>query len=412
MQDYMSQNFELIGYHDLDGKPGFKLALQVQNDRWYLYLSHLWEPGWSIIDVTDPAHPEKLAWIPGPENTWTLQVQVADQKMLTSLERIVPGFGVTSDAPYEEGLYIWDVSDPIKPKRLSHFRTQGTGTHRNHYEGGRYAHLAAGMPGFEGNIYVVLDIGNPEEPCEVGRWFLPEQYLAGGGKPHRQPFLVLHGPAYVEGDRVYLGYGAGGMVILNISDIRHPMLVSRLEFGPAIGSKIVGMHTVVPLKKRNLAVINTEAVEEECNEPLNIAGIVDIKDETNPQLISLFPVPGPPLKAPYPNFHKRGGRFGPHNQHHYQNQSHLLFRDDIIYLTYFNAGLRVFDITDPYLPKETGYFIPPDPVERRGILPKKLVPQTEDVLVDVRGYAYITDKNLGLYIVRYTGNKSIAGRSA
>jgi len=45
MQDYMSQNFELIGYHDLDGKPGFKLALQVQNDRWYLYLSHLWNLG-------------------------------------------------------------------------------------------------------------------------------------------------------------------------------------------------------------------------------------------------------------------------------------------------------------------------------------------------------------------------------
>jgi hypothetical protein len=404
MQEYVAHNMEFIGYHDLDGKPGFKMAMQSQKDRRYLYLTHLWEPGWTILEVTDPAHPKKRAYIPGPDNTWTLQVQVADQKMLTSLEKIPPAWGGNPDASCEEGIYLWDVSDPVNPKRLSHFRTQGTGTHRNYYEGGRYAHLAAGMPGFEGNIYVVLDIDDPEKPCEVARWFLPEQYLAGGGKPRRQPFLGLHGPAYVEGERAYLGYGLGGMVILDISNVRRPSLVSQLEFGAGIGSNMVGIHTVVPYKKRNLAVLNTEALEEECNEALNFAGIVEIQDEANPRLISLFPLPEPPIKAPYPNFSKRGGRFGPHNQHHYQNHPDLLFRDDLIYLTYFNAGLRVFDISDPYLPKETGYFIPPDPSERRGLLPETLVAQTEDVLVDSRGYAFITDKNLGLYVVRYTGD--------
>ena len=33
----------------------------------------------------------------------------------------------------------------------------------------------------------------------------------------------------------------------------------------------------------------------------------------------------------------------------------------------------------------------------------QLVAQTEDVLVDTRGYIYITDKNQGLYILKYTG---------
>jgi len=33
----------------------------------------------------------------------------------------------------------------------------------------------------------------------------------------------------------------------------------------------------------------------------------------------------------------------------------------------------------------------------------KLVTQTEDVLVDTRGNIYITDKQWGLYILRYTG---------
>ena len=55
----------------------------------------------------------------------------------------------------------------------------------------------------------------------------------------------------------------------------------------------------------------------------------------------------------------------------------------LIYLTYFNAGLRIFDIKDPLNPKETGWFIPPTPVKRYGPQPPNdLVNQTEDVLVD------------------------------
>src|SRR6201982_3679752 len=76
---------------------------------------------------------------------------------------------------------------------------------------------------------------------------------------------------------------------------------------------------------------------------------------------------------------------------------------NLIYLTYFNAGLRVYDIKDPLLPVETGWFIPPQPSARAGPLPRDLVTETEDVLVDTRGYIYVTDKQSGLWILRYTG---------
>jgi myo-inositol-hexaphosphate 3-phosphohydrolase len=35
----------------------------------------------------------------------------------------------------------------------------------------------------------------------------------------------------------------------------------------------------------------------------------------------------------------------------------------------------------------------------------RLVVQTEDVLVDRRGYIYITDKNQGLWVLQYTGRR-------
>ena len=90
---YFARNIEPLGYHDLDGKPAFKLAMQEVNNRWYLYVAHLWHRGWSVLDVTDPTAPEYCSFIPGPENTWTIQVQVAEDKMITGLERIAPGWG-------------------------------------------------------------------------------------------------------------------------------------------------------------------------------------------------------------------------------------------------------------------------------------------------------------------------------
>ena len=71
--------------------------------------------------------------------------------------------------------------------------------------------------------------------------------------------------------------------------------------------------------------------------------------------------------------------------------------------TYQNAGVRVYDISDEYMPKEIAYYIPEDPETRLGPIPKgKLTTAVEDVLVDHRGYIYISDFNRGIQILRCT----------
>jgi hypothetical protein len=93
-------------------------------------------------------------------------------------------------------------------------------------------------------------------------------------------------------------------------------------------------------------------------------------------------------------------RAGPHNQHHDNGLPHLFHSDHLVYLAHFNAGLRLYDTSDPEHVREIGYFLPPDPETRFGVFPSRLVAQTEDVIVDARGYAYISDKNQGVYVVR------------
>jgi hypothetical protein len=392
-----NEGFELVGYHDLDGHPGFKLALHEQNGRWYLYTGLLWDRGWAVLDVTDPAAPQLCRIIDGPPGTWTIQVQVADGLLVAGLEKPVPGWGVEEGLPFSEGASFWDVTaDPTNPKYLGEWRTGATGTHRNFYAGGRYAFMAATRPGYVGHGLAIVDVSDPAQPRDVSFWAWPDQ-LDDHGQGVRQAYL--HGPAYIRGDRAYLSYGKVGLVILDVSDVTSPRLVSRLQFGDL--ANWLGCHSAVPVPERDLLVVNSEAIEEGGGDPLNYAFVVDIADETAPRIISGIPMPRPSKGLPYRNYYEKGGRFGPHNQHHHQgNPAHLELRDHVL-MTWFNAGLRIYDISDPLQPAEEGWFVPEGPRERRGTLPTSLVTQLEDVIVDARGYIYCTDKNHGVFVLRY-----------
>ena len=397
-----SKNVTAIGYTDCDKKPAFKLALHRDDDRWFLYAGLFWQSGFSIIEVTNPENPRFVRYVEGPANTWTLQVQVADGLLVTSQEKIMEGWGHVEGQPWGEGVLIWDLKDPENPELLSHWKTGGDGTHHNYYDGGRYIY-ATGLPdGYQGNILQIVDIEDPRNPVEVGRWWMEGQHIAGGEKAAAGG-VMLHGGAYVKGDRAYLPYSSGGFVVLDISDKTNPKRISDLPFCPPFQT-FIAVHTAVPLQDRNLVIVNSEAIKENCEEPLGYAGIIDVSDETNPRLASLFPLPVPPEDAPYRTFCERGGRFGPHNQHQPQYQDILYQGEDLCFLTYFNAGLRVYDVSEATQPQEVGYFLPPDPTERLGLLPaSKLVAQTEDVIVDNRGNIFISDKNHGIYVLRYDG---------
>src|SRR3989475_13326880 len=112
-------------------------------------------------------------------------MEIGGDKMITALEKIGQGWGGDATKPNDEGVLVWSLADPVRPKRLGQYKTGGTGTHRNFYSGGRFMHLAAGMPGYNGNIYVIVDISDPSKPVEAGRWRVPGQHAAGGAEGGR-----------------------------------------------------------------------------------------------------------------------------------------------------------------------------------------------------------------------------------
>ncbi len=402
-----ASNMKPIGYSDLGGHEAFKMAIKHVGDHWYLYMGHFVQNGWSIIDVTDPTNPKEIKTIPGPGPTFTTQVDLHGNLMITALQDR-KGYGGDPNKKVNEGVLIWDITDPLNPEQVAWWKTGATGTHRNGYPGGKYAYLSAGMPGYKGQILVILDVSDPAHPKEAGRWWMPGQ--KEGEPPLPGPMYGLHGPAVVVGNTVYMGYSPD-VIILDISDVSKPKLIGKLTISPPFGTNIP-VHDVMPIPGRDLLFAHAEGTgggdspngAPACTGALFLTGLVDIKDPSKPKLISTFPTPVPPADAPYTDFCDKGGRFGPHNTNILQHNPDVEKQGNLIYLTYFNAGLRVYDIKDARLPKEVGWFIPPTPTVRRMPAPyDKLVSQTEDVLVDTRGNIYISNKQWGLFILRYTG---------
>jgi len=397
----VAKDFKVIGYSALGGRYGaFKMALNhPSNGRWYLYMGHSFDLGWSILDVTDPTKPTLVKFIKfdGPKDWITAQVTINDNLMITSLDRRKP-----SDGP---DIILWDISDPVNPKELSRWGTGTTGAHRNSYPGGKYAYLSTSYPGFKNKILVILDVSDPAHPKEAGKWWQPGQK---DGEPITGPVDGFHGPANIspDGKTLTTGY-MPDMINLDISDPTNPKPIGKLTMTPpfaSVGSQ--SLHTTLPLWDRKLVYISSEAMDERCRDNgMNFAAFIDNSDLTKPRLISIFPTPVPPKGLPYKDFCDKGGRFGPHNTNQELHNPAVHRIGNTMFVAWFNAGLRAFDISDPRLVKETGYYIPPERPGAPGQSGAHASPVnwSEEVSQDTRGNIYLNDDKWGTFVLRYTG---------
>jgi len=365
-----ARNAALVGHIDCPGGG----QVWVDGDR--LYIGHMQAPsGTTIMDISDPRKPRTLARIDMPEGWHSHKVRAADGIMIVNHEMVGKG-----GKDYIGGLAIYDVTKPDTPKLITKWETRGAGVHRYDFDG-RYAYVSSTAEGFIGNIVVVLDLKDPANPTEVSRWWVPGQWKAGGEDYPWADFTEprCHHPLRA-GNRLNVSYWHHGMFILDISDLSKPRMISGHRRSPAFPHPT---HTCLaiptPLKGRNVMVVADEDVAALRPSAPAFAWVYDVTDETLPTPIATINVEG---------VDKDGQPQPPMTGCHQPSER---FTGTIVPFAWFAQGLRLFDIADPFAPREVGHYLPDAPAGRR--------PSSNDVTMDARGLIYLVDRINGVDII-------------
>ncbi|MGQ0752417.1 MAG: LVIVD repeat-containing protein [Betaproteobacteria bacterium] len=397
----LSLNMKLVSHHEMGGFGGVGEGMGMQktkDGRRVMWLGHEGAPkNFTAIDVTDPKNPKQIIQTELPHNEMrSNNLEVLGDTMFVSHQ--IRGKRGMKPAGFD----IWDISKPEEPKKITHFDASGPhslGVHCLWCVDGEYLHMSSGAPDFQPRnpndhqFYRIIDVRNLSKPVEVGRWWYPGQKEgdAAPALPRHPKFDGGYRPHNIQvypqrPDRAYVAYIDGGVVILDISDKAHPKEISRYNYSPPYNGFT---HTALPLFSRGLMIVSDECTKDDGIDWPKLAWVFDIREERNPVPIATLPLPSAEV------FTKRGGRFGAHNL--YENYpGDVSWRSDSIVLgTFFNGGVRVYDLANPYQPKEVAYFVPGAPK----LSPKGSV-QINDVYVDDRQLVYIGDRFTGgLYVL-------------
>jgi hypothetical protein len=369
-----------VGYFDCIG------GGQIVVDGNYAYIGHVnTTDGTTVVDVSDPKKPRHVSNVRTNPGIHAHKVRVTNGLMLVNREHPPRPKGppLTAEELAEPvGLGIYDVSDPNKPKLITLWKCAGNGVHRFTFDG-RYAYISPEIEGYVGNIVMILDLKNPAKPEEVGRWWMPGQWTAGGetpawkGRAHR-----CHHPIRL-GDRLYVSYWHGGAVILDIADMTKPKCVGAIDTSPPFPWPT---HSCVPvpfplLGRKWMLVADEDVLPLDGgmrSEMPAFMWMMDITDESRPTPVGSFQVAGV-------NGQKNLWMTGCHQPIEELSSTEVPF-------AWFAQGLRFVDIANPQAPKEVAsYMYDPAPGEDRVC--------ANDVFMDKRGLVYVIDRVRGLHIV-------------
>ena len=461
------RDMALVGYNDLQARSAYQPLVHKQGNRWIAYVGHhggvqpnplTGKPesnGTSVIDVTNPKQPRYLTHIPGDQG----QGEAGGAQMV----RLCNG----SDLPQADKskIYllrslgnvaheIWDVTDPARPSKLTTVVSGLKGTHKSWWECDTgIAYLVSGDPNWRTDrMTKIYDLSDPSKPVFIRDFGLPGQQPGATMMPVP---TGLHGPISLGSkvNRVYFAHGTGQAGVLQIVDrdkllngpkepteanLLYPQ-ISRIDLPPDVGA-----HTGFPLLSmplpefakqrlpnnpairsaggvdhdhgpfggytgephRDMIAVVSETTANECLEARQLVRMMEITTETKPLGASTWTVP-----EASGNFCQRGGRFGAHSS---QESFNPIYYKRVLFVAFFNAGVRALDIRDPFNLKEIAYYIPPITAKtdqrcvgggRQGGEQRcKTAIQTNNVEVDDRGYVYIVDRaNTGMHILELTG---------
>ncbi|MDR3525243.1 MAG: hypothetical protein P4L66_14215 [Acetobacteraceae bacterium] len=403
-----SPNIAFVSHSDQGGRPD---GVQVMLHAGHLYIGHMFSDGITVVDVRNPRAPAPVNFIACPANTRSHHLQVADGLMLVTnsaniwamqqyqsqdqyfTQSLADSF-TKRQRNFTAGLRIFDLATPAAPREIGFCPVEGIGLHRIWWTGGRYAYASCHFDGYSDHILAIFDVADPTQPTLAGTWHLPGMHRAGHEETQAMPGKrwALH-HMIQAGQYGYAAWRDGGFSVHDLSDPVAPKLVAHRLLSPPFAG---GSHTPLPLPGRGLCLLADEATSNACANGLAHTWIFDVHAPDNPVPFATLPQPGER------DYCAVGGKFGPHNLH--ENRPGTFQSETLIFATWHNAGVRAFDISNPFQPRDVAHAVPAAPTKLVDIRAGAVaVTQSCDVLVDCDGLLYVTDTNAGLSILRYTG---------
>jgi LVIVD repeat len=354
-----------------------------------------------VVDASDPRHPRVSKYL---DDTVTM---LDPHETLKLNERRKLLAGAQSNGP---GFALYDVAADCRyPILKSNIQLTNSLAHAGNFDPDGLTYYVTQSNRGIGGILPIVDVSNPSNPKQLLNWQFP-----GNGRPHDLS-LNDHGfaPGLPEGTRLYGGQpglfgntgssiGPNGLVILDVSDIkfRHPnpqiRLVSTLFWNDggqaeqAQAVTILGKPHVITSDESGGAggVGGLAAACARGASPFGFPQIIDITDERNPKIIAklMLEVNDPANCLKLVNDPPDQGAGTPA----YNDERCQVDRANnpkMLACAFQNAGLRIFDIRDPYHPIEIAYYKPPAP--RTAVLPGSgsWAPGVDLTVDRVAGYA-------------------------
>lgn len=423
-------------------------------------------PEVAIVDISNPSKPEVVGRLPTILNATTREVRAFGSPLNTLFVqnfRVGLPDAATSvpDSDALNNIQIYDLSSGCRNPRLTATvrldSPSGPDNARPHEffvwidpnNLGRvllYVSFSGGDDVPDLRVYEVLNPPNPSnlamistpiasftldpaiprnQPVDPARWDAGHLVFQPA-RPTSQATNVHAMSVSADGTRVYMANRGAGFFILDSSNLadsgkaaactRHTVTMDestnadpnlclrKVNPDPKASINLIPpyrgiTHTAVPVPSRPYVLIGGERNgTNTC--PWTWGWIAHTVDETNPQVVSRFMVPENLAENCF-----EGGPGDPALEREFSTHQITAF-PNLFFISWYSAGLRAWDISNPNLPLEVGVFVP----EPRAQVVERFR-NSPDVWVWPypllhNGLIYIADENGGLYILKFKGPRA------
>jgi hypothetical protein len=351
--------------------------------------------GVAVVDMTDPAHPVRTATLATPA------MQTPHESLALNEKRGLLVAVMGNPSFYPGFVDVYDVNEDCRNPVLQSSLPVGLLGHESGFAPDGLTFYATSL--FNGTVTAV-DLTNPRLPVTLGVFEYPSHGFAVSN----------------DGNRGYVAALNQGLIVVDTSQVQarkpSPQMpeISRLDW-PTRSVPQVNIPVTIGGRPFLVEVDEFASDEEgnydfEGNAPrVGAARIIDIADERKPEVVSDIR-----LEVNQPKHRDQLGDDPGASSPLQGYAAHYcgVPRQDepgIVACSFIASGLRVFDIRDPYEPRELAYFVAP-PAPSPVVAERTNFAMSKPVFDVTRRQVWYSDGNSGLYSVELTNGAWPSGR--